>query len=180
MGIRSVAVGICLPLGDNVHSCNRFELSITGIRSKGVVLTRFAGESNPSKLCHHVILCAGKERPPGHSWRRGSSTAKYQMSATTIRRKIVNGVRCSSRGSWTFGAGSAAAVRGRTGLFGAGQGRSRLFVNTDGKTGPAFFLMIGRVELEVTVVPTYLPVVQFVRAQSRKISGGEEIWPPYA
>jgi hypothetical protein len=36
-GMRSAAFGICLPLGDNVHRCNRFESSLTRIRGEGVV-----------------------------------------------------------------------------------------------------------------------------------------------
>ena len=59
-GMRSPAFGVCFPLSDNVHRCNRFESSITGIRSEGVVLTRFAGESNSSEPCHCGPLCAGK------------------------------------------------------------------------------------------------------------------------
>jgi hypothetical protein len=51
-GMKSGAIGICPPLSDNIHCCERFESSITGIRNEVVVPARLAGESNPSKLCH--------------------------------------------------------------------------------------------------------------------------------
>ena len=49
-GDNAAISGICPPPSDNIHGCERFESSITGIRSEGVVPARLAGKSNPSKL----------------------------------------------------------------------------------------------------------------------------------